>query len=94
MYFELYTNHEATFGFLNDPHKLQDMWTKTTTANYELVLPTCLVYRTTNAGRGASKVFKQELDKAKSEAENIVGGLQNLEIEGYNPQTLSFLFTR
>ena len=36
-----------------------------------------------------AKVFKQELDKAKSEAENADNGLENLEIEGYNPQTVS-----
>lgn len=36
-----------------------------------------------------AKVFKAELDKAKSEAEDFADGLQNLEIEGYNPQTVS-----
>jgi tetratricopeptide (TPR) repeat protein len=36
-----------------------------------------------------AKVFKQELDKAKSEAEGFTGGLEDLEIEGYNPQTVS-----
>ncbi len=36
-----------------------------------------------------AKVFKAELDKAKSEAENFNDGLENLEIEGYNPQTVS-----
>lgn len=36
-----------------------------------------------------AKVFKAELDKAKSEAENFTDGLENLEIEGYNPQTVS-----
>lgn len=25
IYFELYAHHEATFGFSNDPHKLQEM---------------------------------------------------------------------
>ena len=36
-----------------------------------------------------AKVFKQELDKAKSEAESFTNGLENLEIDGYNPQTVS-----
>lgn len=36
-----------------------------------------------------AKVFKAELDKAKSEAEGIDNSLEDLEIEGYNPQTVS-----
>ncbi len=36
-----------------------------------------------------AKVFKAELDKAKSEAEGLADGIENLEIEGYNPQTVS-----
>lgn len=36
-----------------------------------------------------AKVFKEELDKAKKEAENEASGFENLEIDGYNPQTVS-----
>lgn len=37
-----------------------------------------------------AKVFKEELDKAKSEAESLSEGLENLQIEGYNPQKVTF----
>jgi tetratricopeptide (TPR) repeat protein len=36
-----------------------------------------------------AKVFKEELAKAKQEAEEQNEGLQNLQVEGYNPQTVS-----
>lgn len=36
-----------------------------------------------------AKVFKEELDKAKKEAEEDASGFQNLEIDGYNPQMVS-----
>ena len=36
-----------------------------------------------------AKVFKEELEKAKQEAENDADELQNLQVEGYNPQTVS-----
>ena len=36
-----------------------------------------------------AKVFKEELDKAKKEAESPYGGLENIQVEGYNPQTVS-----
>ncbi len=36
-----------------------------------------------------AKVFKEELEKAKNEAENLSQGLENLEIDGYNPQKVS-----
>ena len=36
-----------------------------------------------------AKVFKEELDKAKKEAESLTDGLENLQVEGYNPQTVS-----
>ena len=36
-----------------------------------------------------AKVFKEELEKAKSEAESFSDGLENLEIDGYNPQKVS-----
>lgn len=36
-----------------------------------------------------AKVFKEELAKAKQEAESLTDGLQNLQVEGYNPQTVS-----
>ncbi len=37
-----------------------------------------------------AKVFKEELAKAKQEAESLTDGLENLQVEGYNPQTVSF----
>ncbi len=36
-----------------------------------------------------AKVFKEELAKAKQEAESLTDGLENLQVEGYNPQTVS-----
>lgn len=36
-----------------------------------------------------AKVFKEELEKAKQEAEEQSAGLENFDIEGYNPQTVS-----
>lgn len=36
-----------------------------------------------------AKVFKEELDKAKNESEKFSDGLENLEIDGYNPQKVS-----
>ena len=36
-----------------------------------------------------AKVFKEELEKAKQEAEELTEGLENLQVEGYNPQTVS-----
>lgn len=36
-----------------------------------------------------AKVFKEELDKAKKEAENQTVDFENLQVEGYNPQAVS-----
>lgn len=36
-----------------------------------------------------ARVFKKELDKAREEAENKPSGFENLQVEGYNPQTVS-----
>ncbi len=36
-----------------------------------------------------AKVFQEELAKAKQEADSLPGGLENLQVEGYNPQAVS-----
>lgn len=36
-----------------------------------------------------AKVFKEELEKAKQESEGLADGLENLQVEGYNPQSVS-----
>ena len=36
-----------------------------------------------------AKVFQEELAKAKQEAESLTDGLENLQVEGYNPQKVS-----
>ncbi len=36
-----------------------------------------------------AKVFQEELAKAKQEAESLTNGLENLQVEGYNPQKVS-----
>lgn len=36
-----------------------------------------------------AKVFQEELAKAKQEAESLTDGLENIQVEGYNPQKVS-----
>ncbi len=36
-----------------------------------------------------AKIFKEELDKAKKESESFADGLENIQVEGYNPQKVS-----